>query len=165
MRRAGAAKGRRVKYRLVHLLQKYVLNPPVRLAFSLGIVPPTYAILETRGRRSGKPRRTPVGNGLVGSTFWIVAEHGAAAGYVRNIRHDPHVRLKIRHGLRSRWHSGTAKLMPDDDVRERQRLLSRGKPGRKLNAFVVRTMGTDLMTVRVDLESGDAVEDAPVAAR
>jgi deazaflavin-dependent oxidoreductase (nitroreductase family) len=140
-----------VKHRLVHLLQKYVLNPPVRLAFALGVVPPTYALLETRGRKSGKPRRTPVGNGLVGDTFWIVAEHGTKAGYVRNIQHDPHVRVRIRRGLRSRWHAGTAELMPEDDVRDRQRLVARGNPGRMLNAFVVRTMGTDLLTVRIDL--------------
>jgi len=28
--------------------------------------------LETIGRKTGKPRRTPVGNGLVGKQFWIV---------------------------------------------------------------------------------------------
>lgn len=30
------------------------------------------------------------------------------AGYVRNIQHDPHVRLKLRKGFRTRWHTGTA---------------------------------------------------------
>jgi hypothetical protein len=27
-----------------------------------------------------------------------VAEHGMKAGYVRNIEHDPHVRVKLREG-------------------------------------------------------------------
>jgi deazaflavin-dependent oxidoreductase (nitroreductase family) len=141
-----------MKHRLVHALQKYLLNPPIKLMLALGAVPPSYALLETRGRRSGKPRRTPVGNGLAGDTFWIVAEHGTRAGYVRNLRHDPRVRLKLREGLRLRWREGTAHVLPGDDPRERQRTLARGKPGRRLNAFVVRTMGTELLTIRIDLD-------------
>ena len=46
------------------------------------------------------------------------------AGYVRNIERDPHVRLKLREGFRTRWHTGTAHLLPDDDPRERQRWLA-----------------------------------------
>ena len=43
--------------------------------------------------------------------------------------------------------------MEDDDPYARQRSLSRWHPLRALNAAVVRVMGTDLLTVRVDLES------------
>jgi len=67
--------------------------------------------LETVGRKSGKTRRTPVGNGRVGSQFWIVAEHGRKAGYVRNIEANPRVRLKLREGFRSRGHTGTAHIL------------------------------------------------------
>ena len=141
-----------MKRRLVHAFQKYMLNPPVRLAMSRGLVPPSYALLETVGRTSGKPRQNPVGNGLVGDTFWIVAEHGHAAGYVRNIQHNPRVRVKVRRGRRLEWRTGTARVLPDDDTRERQRMVARGHPGRALNAFVVRTVGTDLLTVRIDLD-------------
>jgi deazaflavin-dependent oxidoreductase (nitroreductase family) len=141
-----------VKRRVVHAFQKYLLNPPVRLLFSLGLVPPTYVLLETKGRKSGKPRQTPVGNGLVEGTFWIVAEHGRKAGYVRNMEHDPRVRIKIRDGLKYSWREGTAYVLPDDDTRERQRKLGKGHPGRWLNAVVVRTVGTDLLTVRIDLD-------------
>jgi hypothetical protein len=49
-----------------------------------------------------------------------------------------------------RW--GTAHLVAEDDPRQRQRQISRGKPGRALNAFVVRTLGTSLLTVRIDLD-------------
>ena len=141
-----------MKRRIVHALQKYLLNPSVRLLLSLGLVPPTYALLETKGRKTGKPRQTPVGNGLDDGTFWIVAEHGRKAGYVRNLEHDPRVRIKIRHGLRYTWREGTAQVLPDDDTRERQRAFGKGHPGRRLNALVVRTMGTDLLTVRIDLD-------------
>ena len=141
-----------MKRQAVHVLQKYLLNPPVRLLFALGIVPPSYALLETKGRKSGEPRRTPVGNGLVDGTFWIVAEHGAKAGYVRNLRHDPRVRVKVRQGLHLRWRTGTAHVLPEDDPRRRQRALARGHAGRRLNALVVRTLGTELLTIRIDLD-------------
>ena len=141
-----------MKHRLVHALQKFLLNPPVKLLFSLGIVPPSYALLETVGRTTGRPRRTPVGNGLMDGAFWIVTEHGTKAGYVRNLRRNPRVRVKVREGLRVRWRAGTAHVLPDDNPRERQRALSRGRPGRWLNALVVRTMGTELLTVRIDLD-------------
>ncbi len=47
-----------MKRRIVHLLQKYVLNPQIKFFFLIGIVPPGYALLETTGRKTGKPRRT-----------------------------------------------------------------------------------------------------------
>jgi deazaflavin-dependent oxidoreductase (nitroreductase family) len=141
-----------MKHRLVDALQKYLLNPPVRLLFAAGIQPPGYALLETTGRRSGKPRRTPVGDGSVDGTFWIVAEHGAGANYVRNLQRDPRVRLKLRRGLRTEWRTGTARVLADDDPHARQRLIARGRPGRMLNAYAVRAMGTQLLTVRVDLD-------------
>src|SRR3954447_17660765 len=118
-----------MKLRVVGALHRYLFNPPVRLLLSKGFVPRSYALLETTGRRSGLPRVTPVGNGLVGDTFWLVAEHGRNASYVRNIAANPRVRVKLRAGfLRSRWRIGTAHLLEDDDPRERQRLLSSGDP-------------------------------------
>src|SRR5438445_9475854 len=78
-----------MKHRIVHLLQKYFLNPPIKFLLAIGIAPPGYALLETTGRKTGKPRRTPVGDGRIGKQFWIVAEHGTKAGYVRNIASNP----------------------------------------------------------------------------
>ncbi len=99
-----------MKHRIVHFLQKYLLNPPIKVLFAVSLFPPGYALLETIGRKSGKPRRAPVGNGLVGGQFWIVAEHGRNAGYVKNIVANPQVRVKVRHGLRARWRLGTRAL-------------------------------------------------------
>ena len=141
-----------MKYRVVRFLQKYILNPPIRLCFALGVVLPGYALLETVGRRSGKTRRTPVGNGRVGGQFWIVAEHGRKAGYVQNIGANPRVRVKIREGFRARWYSGTASVLADDDPRERQRWLAEMVRGSASNARAVRFFGTELMTVRIDLD-------------
>ena len=94
-----------------------------------------------------------MGDGRIGNHFWLVAEHGMKAGYVRNIEHDPHVRLKLRDGLRICWHTGTAHLLFDDDPRERQRWLSAQKPSSVGNARAVRLLGTQLLTVRIDLDS------------
>ena len=113
---------------------------------------PGYALLETKGRRTGKPRCTPVGDGRIGNQFWLVAEHGMKAGYVRNIEHDPHVRLKLREGFKIRWHTGTAHLLSDDDPRERQRWLASQLPSSAGNSRAVRLFGTQLLSIRIDLD-------------
>lgn len=132
------------KRQLTTALAVHLVNPLVRSAVSAGVAPPSVAILETTGRRSGELRRTPVGNGLDGDTFWIVAEHGRRAAYVRNIEANPRVRVKVG----GAWRRGTARLLDDDDPRQRQRRI-----GRRLNAAVVRAMGTELLTVRIDFDS------------
>jgi len=142
-----------VKRRIVHTLQRYLFNPPIKFLFGLGLAVPGYALLETTGRKTGRPRRTPVGNGRVGDQFWIIAEHGRKAGYVRNTEQNPRMRIKLPDGFRARWHTGIAHLMPDDDPRERQRWLAAQLPSSARNAAAVRLFGTELLTVRIDLES------------
>jgi hypothetical protein len=88
----------------------------------------------------------------VGDTFWIVAEHGRKAGYVRNLSADPRVRVKVRRGLRMTWRSGIAHVLDEDDPRERQRTLGKGHPLRAFNAAAVRAFGTELLTIRIDLD-------------
>jgi deazaflavin-dependent oxidoreductase (nitroreductase family) len=127
------------KYSFSSGVAKYLVNPITKTV--AGYVP-LWSLLETTGRKSGLPRRTPVGNGLEGDTFWIVAEHGRKASYVRNIQANPRVRVRVSR----RWRTGTAHLMPEDDARARQRNMRRG------NAALVKLMGTDLLTVRIDLD-------------
>jgi deazaflavin-dependent oxidoreductase (nitroreductase family) len=141
------------KRRIVHALQVRCLNRPIAALLQRGIVLPGYALLETTGRRSGLPRRTPVGDGRVGDAFWIVAEHGRAAGYVRNLEADPQVRVLVREGRHAVWRSGTAAVLADDDAQARQRWLARTSPARAVNALAVRAMGTELTTVRIDLSA------------
>jgi deazaflavin-dependent oxidoreductase (nitroreductase family) len=102
---------------------------------------PFQTLLETTGRTSGEPRRTPLGGSKVGNEFWFVSEFGENSQYVKNIKVNPNVRVR----LRGRWHNGTAHLVPDDDPRERLRSLP------QFNSFGVRTFGTTLLSVRVDL--------------
>ncbi len=145
---------RRVKVRIVRVVQRSVMNPLMRLLLAVGLNPFGLAILETRGHVSGKIRRVPVGNGRKGNSFWIIAEHGTRAGYVRNIDHDPHVRVRLRVGLRYRWVTGIATVRPDDDPLARQRQIIAWHPLRALNAVTVRVLGADLLTVHVQLDPG-----------
>jgi deazaflavin-dependent oxidoreductase (nitroreductase family) len=123
-----------MKFRAVTSFQRRIGNPLVRLL-------PRQTLLETTGRTSGLPRRTPVGGRRVGNEFWLVSEYGEKSQYVRNIQADPQVRIRIK----GRWHAGTAHLVPQDDARARLRTLPR------LNSATVRAVGTNLLTVRVDL--------------
>ena len=131
------------KRRIVTALQVRVLNPPMKALAARGLALGV-ALLETTGRKSGQPRRTPVTNGLKrgSNTFWIVAEQGRKAAYVRNIEADSRVRVRVGR----RWRSGVAHVLEDDDTRARQR----GMP--RIHAASVRAMGTELVTVRIDLD-------------
>lgn len=124
-----------------------MFNPIVRGLFRLGLPAPGTAILETIGRKSGRPRRNPVTDGLDDGVFWIVAEHGRRASYVRNIEANPRVRVRIGR----LWRTGTARLVPDDDPRERLHHIASRHPLAKLNTATVRLMQTDLLTIRIDL--------------
>lgn len=130
------------KRRLVTKVQVKLLNPPIKALAAHGLVP-SVALLETTGRKSGEPRRTPVSKGLdrLTDTFWVVSEQGRKSAYVRNIEAEPRVRLRIGR----RWRSGTATILSGDAAEARRHIS-------KLNAAAVRAMGTDLVVVRVDLD-------------
>lgn len=132
-----------MKRRLSTFLTVRIVNPVVRRLAERGLVGGAVALLETTGRKSGRPRATPVGNGLRGREFWIVTEHGWASAYVKNIRANPRVRVKVGR----RWLSGTAHILPDDDPYERMRML-----GRRTNDAAVRLVGTEHLVIRVDLD-------------
>jgi deazaflavin-dependent oxidoreductase (nitroreductase family) len=120
--------------RVTKFFQKNVANRVMRRM-------PFQTLLETTGRTSGQPRVTPVGGRRIGDAFWFVSEFGEKSQYVRNIKADPSVRVR----LNGRWHRGTAHLLPDDDARERMKSLP------QYNNVGVRAFGTNLLTVRVDL--------------
>jgi len=158
---------RRAKVLVIRGWQRYVMNPLLKLMPMTGVNPFGLALLETRGRRTGKTRRVPVGNGRQGDDFWIIAEHGSRAGYVANIQRDPRVRVRLRIGLRYRWVDGIATIRPDDDPLARQRKIIAWHPLRALNAVTVRVLGADLLVVHVKLnldrtgQSGQPVPAVP----
>jgi deazaflavin-dependent oxidoreductase (nitroreductase family) len=149
--RSETPSGHELKRRLASGTAKYAFNPIVRGLFRVGLPAPGTAILETIGRKSGEPRRNPVTNGLDDGVFWIVAEHGRSASYVRNVEANPRVRVRVGR----RWHQGIARAVPDDDPRERLRYISSRHPITRLNTATVRLLQTDLLTLRIDLSDED----------
>ena len=119
--------------RITNVFQKRLANPLLRRL-------PTQTLLETTGRKSGEPRRTPLGGSKVGDQFWFVSEFGEKSQYVKNIQTDPNVRVR----LNGKWHNGIAHLVPEDDPHARLKTLP------QFNSIGVRTFGTNLLTIRVD---------------
>jgi deazaflavin-dependent oxidoreductase (nitroreductase family) len=103
---------------------------------------PWWVLLETKGRRSGRRRSTPLANGPIdGQAILLIAVHGAHSSFAHNITADPHVRLKRR----GRWRSGTARLLDPDDATLR-RFSGYARLG-------YRTLGDDPKIVRIDFDA------------
>jgi deazaflavin-dependent oxidoreductase (nitroreductase family) len=141
------------KYRVVTTLERGS-NRLIRLALRAGLAPRAFALLETTGRRTGRARQTPVGNGLDGDIFWLVAAHGTQADYVRNLQAEPRVRVKAG-GV---WRAGTAVVLPGDDAAARSRSLPC-----QWDAAVGRMMASAPLTIRIDL--GHEPEEPGTAGR
>ena len=118
-------------------------NRLICLALRAGAAPRAFALLETTGRRTGLARHTPVGNGLDGDTFWLVAVHGTQADYVRNLLASPRVRVKVN----GAWRAGTAVTLPADDALARSRTLPC-----QWDAAIGRMMASAPLTIRIDLD-------------
>ena len=134
---------RDLKRRVARATTNRLVDPLVREAIDRGVLRSGWALLETTGRVSGQPRRTPVGDGLRGNVFWIVTEHGRHADYVKNIEADPRVRVKTR----GRWRTGRASVLRDEDPYALMRMLRR-----PVNDALLLAVGTEQLVIRVDLD-------------
>src|SRR4051812_45828927 len=140
------------KRHLSRFVSVRLLNPIAKPLAERGLLGKSVCVLETTGRKSGQARRTPVGDGLRGDTFWIVAEHGRGAAYVKNIEANPRVRVKAG---RLPWREGTAHILPEDDPHERMRMLKQ-----RGNDLAVRLNATALLVIPIDL--AQAYTRAPI---
>lgn len=131
------------KRRMSRAVTNRAVNHLVRPLAERGLIDRFWPLLETTGRSSGQPRRTPVGNGLRGDQFWVVTEHGYAADYVKNIQADPRVRVKVA----GKWRTGTATILEADDPYRRLRWLRR-----PVNDAALLAVGTEQLTIRIDLD-------------
>lgn len=69
---------------------------------------PWWVVVETTGRNSGVPRRTPLANApQKGSAISVLSVYGESAAFVKNLRADPSVRIKRR----GRWRQATAEVV------------------------------------------------------
>jgi deazaflavin-dependent oxidoreductase (nitroreductase family) len=120
-----------------HRLLWRIINPPTR---PLAGFAPWWVLLETRGRRTGRPRTTPLARGPAEKdVLWLMSVHGRQAAWVRNLEADPAVRIK----LTGRWRQARASVEPyDEAVAERFNAYARSGP---------RALGIDPVLVRVEL--------------
>ncbi len=114
-----------------------IVNPPT-LRFAGRA--PWWVLLETTGRRTGRPRRTPLARGPVdANVLWLASVHGRHAQWVRNLETAPQVRVRFS----GRWHDGHAAVVEFDETL-----------ARRFNAYArtgPRTLGIDPVLVRVEL--------------
>ncbi|MFE4462803.1 nitroreductase family deazaflavin-dependent oxidoreductase [Nocardia tengchongensis] len=124
---------------------RYVMNPTVRALGKVGIRTAFASEIETVGRKSGEPRRVPVSLLFDDQGAWAICQHGLRSGWGLNISANPNVR--VRQG--DRWRTGTAVLLPDDDVVARTRSFA---PHPALAPFargVFAALESDPVTVRI----------------
>ena len=91
-------------------------------------------------------------NGLQGDTFWLISAHGPHAHYFKNLVAQPRVRIGLADHGQLRWRPGTAQPLPDDDARARHRELGRGRLGYWVDGLLLRSLATQMTTVRIDLD-------------
>jgi len=116
-----------------------IVNPPTRPLAGLA---PWWVLLETTGRRTGRPRTTPLARGPTdGDVTWLASVHGRHASWVRNLEAHPEVRIK----LAGRWHDGRANVTEfDENLAQRFNIYARSGP---------RTLGINPVLVRIELHS------------
>ena len=105
-------------------------QPARQTGVPLGVPDPGDALLETKGRRTGQLRLTPVCDGQDGNTFGLLSKHGDGTRTGPQHRGQSSRWVKVRTGPRGVWRGGTAHILDDDNPRERQRFLSQAiSPG------------------------------------
>lgn len=112
--------------RAVQHLGRLTVNPIVLFLIRSGIPIPgvgrnTVLSLSTVGRKTGRPRVTPMGYVRIDDdTVWVVSEHGARSDWYRNARKAGSVQVQA--GGRTR--RATVRLLPEEDPAAVLRRLS-----------------------------------------
>jgi deazaflavin-dependent oxidoreductase (nitroreductase family) len=109
-----------------------------------------YCYLTTTGRVSGKPRQIEIWFGLDGATVYLLSGGGDRSNWVRNLRRDPAVTVRI---AGTTW-PGRARIVEDADEDERARtlLVDKYTPGYSGNLDDWRRRS---LPVAIDLEESD----------
>ena len=69
-----------------------------------------FLYLTTTGRHTGLAREIEIWFTERNGRFYLIAEHGGSANWVRNIQVNPRVRVRVA----DRWFAGTARLVADE---------------------------------------------------
>ena len=100
---------------------------------------PGWAVIETKGRRTGRPWSVPVGGKIRDGAFWFSGVR--TADYVKNLMADPRVRVRTK----GRWRTGTAHVL---DGSELKRVMCMNPT----NGLFLTLTGQDMVPIRVDLD-------------
>lgn len=112
-----------------------------------------FCYLTTTGRRSGRPHTVEMWFGIEGRTLYCLAGGGDSADWVRNIRHNGAVSLRIN-SRRATARGRVVRAGSAEDIRARQLLDTKymgGAPGKRLSSWA-RTA----LPVAIDLPGGRA---------
>lgn len=135
----------RRKFRFERSVGRYVANPTVRALNRIGIGTTLATELETIGRKTGRLRRVPVAAAFDEAGAWLISQHGTRSGWAANISADP--QMRIREG--DRWRTGTAQLVPDDDVDARARTFASHPAFAGLTVATFRALQSAPISVRI----------------
>ena len=105
-----------------------------------------YCYLTTTGRSSGRPREIEIWFQLEGSTLYMLAEGRGRADWVRNLRADPGVSVRIA----DRTFPGKARIVEDP---EEEMLARRVLPAKYRDSYSddLTEWGETALPVAVDL--------------
>ena len=86
-----------------------------------------FCYLTTQGRKTGNPHTIEIWFGVEGSTIYLLAGSGEKADWVRNLRHQPGVSLRVNDVT----HGYTARVVADaeEDRLARKLLVEKYQPG------------------------------------
>ena len=120
-----------------------------RIAYALGLGPLIgrfVLLLTTYGRKSGRPRVTPLVFEQQGETILVASARGAAADWIHNIQANPQVRVRVGR----REFRGLAEITTDaEKIAEHiERLITRNP---KAFGAILRAEGLPFTPSRADL--------------
>lgn len=149
-RTTGSTDGRAAlrKFRIERAIGRRAANPAVEFAMRKGVVSMLATRLETTGRKTGLVRAVPVSASFDDSGAWLISQHGLRAGWTLNIQADPTVRIRQGH----RWRTGTAEVLPDDDVDYRARSFAPHPALGTVTSVMFRALQSDPVSVRITFD-------------
>jgi deazaflavin-dependent oxidoreductase (nitroreductase family) len=108
-----------------------------------------YCYVTTTGRVSGKPHTIEIWFGLVGTTLYLLAGGRDRSDWVKNLRRDPAVAVRIR----DEDFSGVARAVADgeEDARARALLVEKYQPRYSGD---LTDWGRTALPVAIDLDAG-----------